>query len=89
MLMSDARGVVTLRATRWASVPGWVTADGSDRRDIVHGACGVVGRRDNHQPGPGRCGAGLLPTNWWNDRPILPSPPQVVIATWNGLFGYR
>src|ERR1700760_3918674 len=31
---------------------------------------------------------GLLPANWWNDRPVLPSPPQVAIATWNGLFGY-
>jgi NitT/TauT family transport system permease protein len=31
---------------------------------------------------------GLLPANWWNDRPILPSPPQVAIATWNGLFGW-
>jgi NitT/TauT family transport system permease protein len=31
---------------------------------------------------------GWLPANWWNDRPILPSPPQVAVATWNGLFGY-
>ncbi|HEY1413516.1 MAG TPA: hypothetical protein VGF36_15325, partial [Rhodopila sp.] len=31
---------------------------------------------------------GWLPANWWNDRPVLPAPPQVAIATWNGLFGY-
>jgi len=31
---------------------------------------------------------GFTPANWWNERPILPSPPQVAIATWNGLFGY-
>jgi NitT/TauT family transport system permease protein len=31
---------------------------------------------------------GWLPANWWNDRPTLPSPPQVAVATWNGLFAY-
>ena len=31
---------------------------------------------------------GWLPANWWNDRPVLPSPPQVAVATWNGLFGW-
>jgi NitT/TauT family transport system permease protein len=28
------------------------------------------------------------PDPWWNDRPLVPSPPQVAIATWNGVFGW-
>ena len=39
-------------------------------------------------PTPEDATSGLLPANWWNDRPILPSPPQVAVATWNGLFGW-
>jgi NitT/TauT family transport system permease protein len=39
-------------------------------------------------PAPDSPEPSLLPANWWNDRPLLPSPPQVMIATWNGLFGY-
>jgi len=39
-------------------------------------------------PAPDDTQPGLLPSNWWNDRPILPSPPQVAFATWNGLFFY-
>ena len=30
----------------------------------------------------------MLPANWWNDRPVLPSPVQVAEATWQGVFGY-
>jgi NitT/TauT family transport system permease protein len=29
----------------------------------------------------------LTPANWWEDRPVLPSPPQVAEATWAGVFG--
>jgi NitT/TauT family transport system permease protein len=39
-------------------------------------------------PAPDDIEPGFLPANWWNDRPLLPSPPQVAIATWNGLFGW-
>ncbi len=39
-------------------------------------------------PTPEDAPPGLLPANWWNDRPILPSPPQVALATWDGLFGW-
>lgn len=39
-------------------------------------------------PAPDGAEPGWLPANWWNDRPVLPSPPQVAIATWNGLFHY-
>jgi NitT/TauT family transport system permease protein len=31
---------------------------------------------------------GLFPATWWNDRPMVPSPPQVAVAVWNGLFGW-
>ncbi len=37
---------------------------------------------------PGPAETRFTPSNWWDDRPILPSPPQVAIATWSGLFGY-
>ena len=39
-------------------------------------------------PAPEDAAPGLLPANWWNDRPILPSPPQVAVATWDGLFDW-
>ena len=39
-------------------------------------------------PAPDDPEPGWLPANWWNDRPVLPAPPQVAVATWNGLFGY-
>lgn len=28
----------------------------------------------------------ITPATWWNDRPLLPSPPQVAEAVWSGLF---
>lgn len=39
-------------------------------------------------PAPDDIEPGFTPANWWNDRPVLPSPPQVAIATWTGLFGW-
>ncbi len=39
-------------------------------------------------PSPAAAAAGIWPSNWWNPRPTLPSPPQIAVATWTGLFGY-
>jgi NitT/TauT family transport system permease protein len=87
--MSDAiRGVVTFRRARWAAMSGWLRQAAAIAAILcmVLAVWSVAATVIN--PTPEDSEPGLMPANWWNDRPILPSPPQVAIATWNGLFYY-
>jgi NitT/TauT family transport system permease protein len=88
--MSDvlSRTSLTIRRPSWATVPGWLrqTAAIAAILCMVLAAWSLAATLIN--PTPAAAEPGLTPANWWNDRPILPSPPQVAIATWNGLFAY-
>jgi NitT/TauT family transport system permease protein len=88
MASRGSLGVVTFRHARRMTVPGWLrqTAAIAAILCMVLVLWSVAATLIN--PAPAAAEPGLTPANWWNDRPILPSPPQVAVATWNGLFGY-
>jgi NitT/TauT family transport system permease protein len=89
MPMSDlVSGVVTFRHARWSTMPGWLRQAAAIAAILcmVLAVWSVAATLINAPPDDPE--PGWLPANWWNDRPILPAPPQVAIATWNGLFGY-
>ena len=86
--MSEAiAGIATFRATR-AGMPQWL------RRIlapivilfVLLAIWSIAATLAN--PAPAAAPGGMWPANWWNPRPVVPSPPQVAIATWTGLFGY-
>jgi hypothetical protein len=72
----------------WATMPGWLRQAALIAAILcmVLAVWSVAATLINQAPDAPE--PGLMPVTWWNDRPILPSPPQVVLATWNGLFGY-
>ncbi len=86
--MSDAVAGIGIFRTAGAEVPQWL------RRILapIVVLCALLAiwsiAATLVNPAPVAAPDGTWPANWWNPRPIVPSPPQVAIATWNGLFGY-
>jgi NitT/TauT family transport system permease protein len=81
------------RRARWTTAPGWLRQAASIGAIlcmllVVWSIAATIINPSPDDPTADEIKPALLPANWWNDRPILPAPPQVVIATWNGLFGY-
>ena len=86
MPMSEAAPLPAIRMPRlaWAgNIPGLAPAT---VLLLLLAAWGVAATLVN--PTPDVPVGGIWPANWWLDRPVLPSPPQLAAATWKAVFGW-